>query len=95
MLIKSSMIRLFTRQSGGGGWSLLSEAKSLKTTQVKSSGSSPLRLDGSRDGWAGSWNGYLAATLGLYSLKLKPRGTIRLKSTQIALFLWQSDGRLD
>jgi hypothetical protein len=88
MLIKSSMIRLFTRRSGGVGWSLLSEAKSLKTTQVKSSGSSPLRFDGSRDGRARSWNGYLAATLGLYSLKLKPRGTIKFKSIQITLFLW-------
>jgi hypothetical protein len=40
----------FSRQSDGRGWSLLLEAKSLKTTQVRSSGSSPLRLDGSCDG---------------------------------------------
>jgi hypothetical protein len=55
ILIKSTKIRWFMRRSGGGGLALLSEAKSLKTTQVRSSGSSLLRLDGSHNGheWAG------------------------------------------
>jgi hypothetical protein len=53
---------------------LLSEAKSLKTIQRGSSGSSLLRLDGSRDGQAGGWTSYPASAEGLYSLKLKPKG---------------------
>ncbi len=53
---------------------MLSEAKSLKTMQ-RSSGSSPLRLGGYRDGQMGGSTGYPAASQGLYSLKLKPRGT--------------------
>jgi hypothetical protein len=52
ILIESTKFRWFSRQSGGGGWYLLLEAKSLKTIQLKSSGSSPLRLDGSPDGRA-------------------------------------------
>ncbi len=52
ILIESTEIIWFSRQSGWGSWSLLSEAKSLKTTQVRSSGSSPLKLDGSPDGQA-------------------------------------------
>ncbi len=51
-LIESTKIRWFSRQLGGGGWSLLLEAKSIKTTQRGLSGSNPLRLDGSRDGSA-------------------------------------------
>jgi hypothetical protein len=43
ILIESTKIRWFSRWSGGGGWSFLLEAKNLKTTQVRSSGSSPLR----------------------------------------------------
>jgi hypothetical protein len=39
------------------------------------------KKDGSRDGQAG-WTSYSEATQELYSLKLKPRGTIRLKSAQ-------------
>ncbi len=70
ILIESTKIRWFSRWSGGGGWSLLSEAKSLKTTQKSSSGSSSLRLDGSRDGQAGGLTGYLAAAQGLYILQL-------------------------
>jgi hypothetical protein len=50
---------------------LLLEAKSIKTTQRGSSGLSPLRLDGSRDGQAGGWTGYPVAAQGLYSLKLQ------------------------
>ncbi len=56
---------------------MFSEAKSLKTTQVRSLGSSPLRLDGSNDGQAGGWTGCPVAAQGLYSLKLKPRGLLR------------------
>jgi hypothetical protein len=87
ILIKSIKIRWILRQSGSGGWSLLLGAKSPKTIQVRSSGLSPLRFDGSHDGQAGGWTGYLVAAQGLYSLKLKPRGTIRLESTQIRWFL--------
>ncbi len=88
-MIEATKIRWFSRQSGrgGGGWSLLYEAKSLKTTQMRSSGSSPLRLDGSCDGQGGDGAGYLVAAQGLYSLSLKPRETIGLESTQIRWFL--------
>jgi hypothetical protein len=95
ILIESTKIIWFSRRSGGGGWSLLSEAKSLKTTQVRRSGSSTLRFDGSCDGQAWGWTGYPEAAQGLYSLKLKQRVTNRLKSTQIRWFSWLSDGRLD
>jgi hypothetical protein len=73
ILIESTKIRWFSRQSGGGGLFLLLKAKNLKTTQVRSSGSSLLRLDGSCGGQAGGWVGYPVAAQGLYSLKLKPR----------------------
>jgi hypothetical protein len=71
------------RQSGGGGWSLLSEAKSLKTTQRGPSSLSPLRLDGSHDGQAWGWPSCPVAAQGLKYLKLKPGGTIRLESTKL------------
>jgi hypothetical protein len=45
ILIEFTKIRWFSRQSGGGGWFLLSKAESLKTTQVRSSDLSPLGLD--------------------------------------------------
>jgi hypothetical protein len=57
-----------------GGWSLLLEAKSLKTTQRGLSVSSSLRLHGSCDVQTGGWSSYPEATQWLYSLKLKPRG---------------------
>ncbi len=81
ILVESTKIRWFLRQAGWGGWSLCSEAKSLKTTQLRLSGSGPLSLDGSHDSQAWGWTGCPAVAQGLYSLKLKPRGTIRLKST--------------
>jgi hypothetical protein len=49
---------------------LLLEAKSLKTVHVRSSGSSPLRLDVPHDGQAKGWTGFPVAAQGLYSLKL-------------------------
>jgi hypothetical protein len=52
---------------------LISEAKSLKTTQVRSLDSSPLRLDGCHDGQEEGWTSYLVAIQRLHSLKLKPR----------------------
>jgi hypothetical protein len=89
-LIGSTRIRWFSRLSGWGGCSLLSEAKSPKTTQRGPSGSSPLRLDSSRNGQGWGWTSFPCAQ-GLYSLKLKPRGTIRLESTQIRWLSWLSD----
>ncbi len=74
ILIESTKIRWFTRQSGGGGWSFLSEVKSLRTTQVRSSGWSTLRLDGSCYGQAGGWTGCSVAAQGLYSLKVSQGG---------------------
>ncbi len=68
ILNESTKIRWFLRRSGGGGGSLLLEDKSLKTSQVRSSGSSPLRVDGSRDGQARGWTGCPVAAQGLYSL---------------------------
>jgi hypothetical protein len=47
ILSESTKIGCFLRQSVGVVWSLLSEAKRLKATQVRPSGSCPLRLDGS------------------------------------------------
>jgi hypothetical protein len=52
ILIESTKIIWFSRRSGGEGWSLLSEAKSLKTTQVRRPVLSTLRFDGSCDGQA-------------------------------------------
>ncbi len=85
--IKSTKIRWFLRKSSRGGWSLLSEAKSLNTTQVRSSGLSPQRFDVFCDELAVGWAGYPVVAQGLYSLKLKPRGTMRIE--------WWLDGRLD
>ncbi len=71
ILVNSTKVdRWFFGQSGGEGWSLLSEAQSLKTTQMRSSDSSPLRLDGSCNGQARGWTCCLAAAQRLYSLKL-------------------------
>jgi hypothetical protein len=53
----------------------------------RSSGLNPLRLDGSREGQAGGWTGYPVAARRLYSLKLKPKGTIRLKSTDLMVLV--------
>ncbi len=87
-IFKSTNFLWFSRWSVGEGWSSLSEARSLKPTQRGSSGSSPLRFDGSRDGQPWGWTSYVVAAQGLYSLELKPRGTIRLDPLR-------SDGYLD
>jgi hypothetical protein len=56
------------------------------TTQVLSSGTSPLRLDDSCDGQAGGQTGCPVTTQGLCSLKIKQRGTFRIESNQIVWF---------
>jgi hypothetical protein len=96
-LIESTQIRRFSRWSGGGGWSLLSEAKSLKT----SSRDHQARVQSTQIRWCSWWPGGRLVrisegqTQGLHPLKLKPRGTTRLESNQIRWFLWQTGGRLD
>ncbi len=76
ILIQSTKIRWYVLETiRQGRLVLLSQAKSLKTTQARSSSSNPLRLDCSCDGQAGGWTGQPVAAQGLYSLKLKTRGT--------------------
>jgi hypothetical protein len=87
ILTESTKIRWFLRWWGWGGWSLLSEAKSLKTTQVRSLGSSLLRLDGSHDGLAWGRTSYPAAAQGLYSLKAKGNYQARVHSDQTVLMI--------
>jgi hypothetical protein len=83
ILIEFTKIRWFSRWSDGGGWSLLSEAKSLKTAQVRSSDSSDTKIR-----WFSWWPGRRLDRLPggcsrAVSSQAKQRGTIRLVSTQI------------
>jgi hypothetical protein len=95
ILIEPTQIRRFLKWSGGGGWSLWSEAKIFKTSsrdhqdQVQSDQMVLVMARHEADPCERS------QTQGLRFFKLKPWGTTRLEFTQVRWFLWKSVGSLD
>ncbi len=86
-LIESTQVRRFSRWSGGGGWSLSSETKSLrikpKDHQAGVHSDQIVLVIASRRLVRVSRN----RTQGLHSLKLKPRRTSWLESDSDHMFL--------